>query len=45
MDEKAQTSLEYLLIIVGAIFVVTTVSIYIKTTAQSATQAIKDINQ
>jgi uncharacterized protein (UPF0333 family) len=42
MDEKAQTSIEYLLIIVGAIIIATTIAIYIKTTATSTTQAIQD---
>ncbi len=42
MEEKAQVSLEYLLIIIGAIIVVTTVAMYIKATAQSTTQAIQE---
>jgi uncharacterized protein (UPF0333 family) len=42
MEEKAQVALEYLLIIAGAIIVVTTVAIYIKSTAQSATQSIQE---
>ncbi|MDD3083951.1 MAG: hypothetical protein PHP82_02935 [Candidatus ainarchaeum sp.] len=42
MEEKAQVSLEYLLVVVGAIMVVTTVAVYIKSTAQSATQAIQE---
>jgi len=33
MEERAQVNLEYLLIIVGAVVVVTIVSLYIKTTA------------
>ena len=38
MEEKAQVNLEYLLIIVGAVAVVTIVSIYIKSTANTVTQ-------
>ena len=38
MEERAQVNLEYLLIIVGAILVVTTVSLYIKGIANSAAQ-------
>ncbi len=38
MEQKAQVNLEYLLIIVGAIIIVTAVSLYIKSIANSATQ-------
>ena len=38
MEEKAQVNMEYLLIIVGAIVVVTAVSLYIKGIANSAAQ-------
>jgi len=36
MEERAQVNLEYLLIIVGAVAIVTVVSLYIKTTASTA---------
>jgi uncharacterized protein (UPF0333 family) len=42
MEEKAQVNLEYLLIIVGALAIVTIVSLYIKSTANTLTSAGKD---
>jgi len=39
MEEKAQVNLEYLLIIVGAVVIVTVVSLYIKGIANSAIQS------
>ena len=39
MEEKAQVNLEYLLIVVGAVIIVTMVSIFIKGTASSITGA------
>ncbi|MFA5931227.1 MAG: hypothetical protein WC821_02865 [archaeon] len=38
MEEKAQVNLEYLLIITGAIAIVTVVSLYIKSTANTINQ-------
>ena len=43
MEERAQVNMEYLLIIVGAIIVVTTVSIYIKSVANSAAQSAQQV--
>ena len=40
MEEKAQVNLEFLLIIVGSILIVTAVSIYIKNSANTAVDAI-----
>ena len=40
MEEKAQVSLEFLLIIVGAVVIVTAVSIYMKSAANTAANAI-----
>ncbi len=42
MEEKAQVHLEYLLIAIGAVVVVTVVALYIKETANSAAQATID---
>lgn len=42
MEEKAQVNLEYLLIITGAIAIVTVVSLYIKSTANTVAQAAND---
>jgi len=39
MEERAQVNLEYLLILVGAIVIVTTISLYIKGMAGSAAQS------
>jgi uncharacterized protein (UPF0333 family) len=39
MEEKAQVNLEYLLVILGAVIVVTVVSLYIKSTAETVTDA------
>ena len=39
MEEKAQVNMEYLLLIVGAVVVVTIVAIFIKSTASSITAA------
>jgi uncharacterized protein (UPF0333 family) len=39
MEEKAQVNMEYLLIIVGAVVIVTVVSVYIKGIANSAVQS------
>jgi len=39
MEEKAQVNIEYLLIIAGAVAVVTVVSLYVKTSANTVTQA------
>jgi len=39
MEEKAQINLEYLLIVLGAVIVVTVVSLYIKNIASTVTQA------
>jgi uncharacterized protein (UPF0333 family) len=39
MEEKAQVNMEYLLLIVGAVVIVTAVSIFIKSTASSITEA------
>jgi len=44
MEQKAQVNLEYLLIIVGAIVIVTIVSIYIKSVATTLTDTAKDQN-
>ena len=41
MEEKAQVSLEFLLIIVGAVVIVTAVSIYMKNAANTAADAIQ----
>jgi uncharacterized protein (UPF0333 family) len=41
MEEKAQVNLEYLLILVGAIAVVTIVTLYIKSTANTITDSAK----
>jgi uncharacterized protein (UPF0333 family) len=41
MEEKAQVNIEYLLIIVGAIVIVTTVSLYIKNAANATANAAK----
>jgi uncharacterized protein (UPF0333 family) len=38
MEEKAQVNLEYLLIIAGAVAIVTVVSLYIKSSANTAAQ-------
>jgi uncharacterized protein (UPF0333 family) len=38
MEEKAQVNMEYLLILVGAIAVVTIVTIYIKNVANTVTE-------
>ncbi|MFA5125570.1 MAG: hypothetical protein WC462_01025 [archaeon] len=38
MEEKAQVNIEYLLIIAGAVAVVTVVSLYVKTSANTAAQ-------
>jgi uncharacterized protein (UPF0333 family) len=43
MEERAQVNLEYLLIIVGAILIVTTVSLYIKGIANSAAQSAQAV--
>ena len=42
MEEKAQVNLEYLLILVGAIAIVTIVSLYIKSTANVLTDSAKE---
>ena len=39
MEERAQVHVEYLLMLVGVVVVVTVVSFYIKTTANSVAQA------
>jgi uncharacterized protein (UPF0333 family) len=39
MEEKAQINLEYILIIAGAIIIVTAVSLYIKNAANAAADA------
>jgi uncharacterized protein (UPF0333 family) len=39
MEEKAQVNIEYLLIIVGAVAVVTVVALFIKNTAGAVTEA------
>ncbi len=41
MEEKAQVNLEYLLIIVAGVALATIVAIYIKNTANSASEATK----
>ena len=41
MEETAQVNLEYLLIIVGAVAVVTIVSLYIKSVANTVTQRLR----
>ena len=43
MEEKSQVNMEYLLIIVGAVVIVTAVSIFIKSTASSITESAQDI--
>ncbi len=42
MEEKAQVNLEYLLIVVGGIVIVTVASILIKNAANSVNQAIEE---
>ena len=42
MEETAQVNFEYLLILVGAIAIVTIVSLYIKSTANTLTDAAKE---
>jgi uncharacterized protein (UPF0333 family) len=44
MEEKAQINLEYILIIAGAIIIVTAVSLYIKNAANAAADAAKAQN-
>ena len=44
MEERAQVNVEYLLIIVGAIIIVTMVSLYIKNAANAAANAAKAQN-
>ncbi|MFA5763758.1 MAG: hypothetical protein WC915_03010 [archaeon] len=41
MEERAQVNIEYLLIIVGAIAIVTVISLYIKNAANAAADAVK----
>jgi len=41
MEERAQVNMEYLLILVGAIAVVTIVSLYIKSSANTLTNTAK----
>ena len=41
MEDKAQVNLEFLLLLVGAVVIVTAVSVYIKSTANTAANAIK----
>jgi len=38
MEEKAQVNIEYLLIIVGAVAIVSAVALFIKNTANTVTQ-------
>jgi len=40
MEEKAQVNFEYLLLILGAIVTVSIVALYMKTTMNSANQAV-----
>ncbi len=42
MEEKAQVNLEYLLIVVAGVALVTIVAIYIKATANTAASAARD---
>lgn len=42
MEEKAQVNLEYLLIVVAGVALVTIVAVYIKGTANVAANAAKD---
>jgi uncharacterized protein (UPF0333 family) len=42
MEEKAQVNMEYLLIIVGAVVIVTAVSVVIKSTAGAITESAQD---
>jgi uncharacterized protein (UPF0333 family) len=42
LEEKAQVNLEYLLIIIAVIVIATAVALYIKTTANSASEAVID---
>lgn len=45
-EEKAQVNLEFLLVVVGGIVIVTAVALYIKSAANSALDATKDqVNQ
>jgi uncharacterized protein (UPF0333 family) len=44
MEEKAQVNMEYLLILVGAIAIVTIVTLYIKSTANTLTDSAKAQN-
>ncbi len=41
MEQKAQVNLEYMFIIVGVVVIVTVVSLYIKTAANSAADAVQ----
>ncbi len=42
MEETAQVNLEYLLLIVGAVAIVTVISLYIKSTANTVTKTGQD---
>jgi uncharacterized protein (UPF0333 family) len=42
MEEKAQVNMEYLLLIVGTVVIVTTVSIFIKSSVNSITETAQE---
>jgi len=42
MEEKAQVNMEYLLILAGAVVVVTVVALFIKNTANTVGGAVQD---
>jgi uncharacterized protein (UPF0333 family) len=45
MEEKAQVNLEFLLIIVGAVVVVSIVAIYMKSAANTAANAVTSASE
>jgi uncharacterized protein (UPF0333 family) len=41
MEEKAQVPIEFLLVVLGGIVIATTVALYVKNAANSASQAVQ----